>query len=102
MSAAKKPLSLDPEIAARLAALPPGTFDFDEWTLDTIAARRAARAALPVPAAPPTSTVFRDVRVDEAVRVRVYSPPDAAPPGTAPARPCVYWIHGGGYITGSA
>ncbi|WP_238017616.1 alpha/beta hydrolase [Dactylosporangium sp. AC04546] len=88
---------LDPEIAAQLAALPPGTFDFDEWTLETIAARRAARAALPVPAAPPTTTVFRDEQVDAAVRVRVYSPPDAGP-----TRPCVYWIHGGGYISGSA
>jgi acetyl esterase/lipase len=88
---------LDPEIAARFAALAPGTFDFDEWTLETIAARRAARAALPVPAAPPTTTVFRDEQAGPAVRVRIYSPPD---PG--PSRPCVYWIHGGGYITGSA
>lgn len=91
------PAQLDPEIAAQLAVLPPGTFDFDEWTLETIAARRAARAALPVPAAPPTTAVFRDEQAAEAVWVRVYSPPDAGPP-----RPCVYWIHGGGYITGSA
>lgn len=91
------PALLDPEIAAQLAALPPGTFDFDEWTLETIAARRAARAALPVPAPPPTTTVFRDERVDATVQVRIYSPPDAGTP-----RPCVYWIHGGGYITGSA
>ena len=97
MSAATRPYPLDPEIAAQLAALPPGTFDFDEWTLDTIAARRAARAALPVPAPPATTTVFRDERADSNVRVRVYAPPQAGPP-----RPCVYWIHGGGYITGSA
>lgn len=88
---------LDSEIAARLAGLPPGTFDFDEWTLETIAARRAARLALPVPEPPPTTTVFRDEHVDAALRVRVYSPPAAGPP-----RPCVYWIHGGGYISGSA
>jgi acetyl esterase/lipase len=88
---------LDQEIAARLAALPPGTFDFDEWTLGSIVARRAVRAALPVPEAPPTTTVFRDEQADAAVRVRIYSPPDPGPP-----RPCVYWIHGGGYITGSA
>jgi acetyl esterase/lipase/3-phenylpropionate/cinnamic acid dioxygenase small subunit len=94
MSVANKPHPLDPEIAA---GLPPGAFDFDEWTLDTIGARRAARAALPVPAPPATTTVFRDEDVDEAVRVRVYAPPDAGPP-----RPCVFWIHGGGYITGSA
>ena len=91
---------LHPEIAAFFAGLPPGFFDFDEWTLETIPARRAARAAQPVPAAPPTTTVFRDEQVDSAVRVRIYAPPDAGPPG-AP-RPCVFWIHGGGYISGSA
>jgi acetyl esterase/lipase len=91
---------LDREIAARLAALPPGTFDFDEWTLETIAARRAARAALPVPEAPPTTTVFRDEQAGAEVRVRIYSP--YPPPDLGPPRPCVYWIHGGGYITGSA
>jgi acetyl esterase/lipase len=88
---------LDPEIAAVFAALPPGTFDFDEWTAETIAARRAARAALPAPAAPPTTTVFRDELADPSVTVRVY-----APQGAGPGRPCVYWIHGGGYISGSA
>ena len=91
---------LHPEISAFFAGLPPGFFDFDEWTLETIPARRAARAAQPVPAAPPTTTVFRDEQVDSAVRVRIYAPPDAGLPG-AP-RPCVYWIHGGGYISGSA
>jgi acetyl esterase/lipase len=90
---------LSPEIAAVVAALPPGTFDFDEWTLETIAARRAARAAQPAPAAPPTTTVFRDEQAGPSLTVRVYAPPAEEP---APARPCVYWIHGGGYITGSA
>jgi acetyl esterase/lipase len=88
---------LDPEISAYVAALPPGTFDFDEWTLETVAARRAARAAQPLPDPPPTSTVFRDVRIDADVAVRIYTPPAA----TA-SRPCVFWIHGGGYISGTA
>jgi acetyl esterase/lipase len=88
---------LDAEIAAALAELPAGTFDFDEWKIETIPARRAARAAPPVPAPPSTTTLFHDERVDDAVQVRVYSPPDPSPP-----RPCVYWIHGGGYIMGSA
>jgi acetyl esterase/lipase len=92
---------LDPEIAGHFASLPPGTFDFDDWTLDTIVARRAARAALPVPPAPPTTTVFRDERVDAAVRARVYTAPDTGP-DAGPPRPCVYWIHGGGYVSGSA
>jgi acetyl esterase/lipase len=87
----------DREIAAALGALPAGTFDFDEWTLETVAARRSARAALPVPAPPPTTTVFHDEIVGDAVSVRVYSPPDAGS-----HRPCLYWIHGGGYIMGSA
>jgi acetyl esterase/lipase len=88
---------LDPEIATQLAALPPGTFDFDEWTLETIVARRAARAAIPAPEPPATTTVFRDEHVDGSVQVRIYTPPD---PGAV--RPCLYWIHGGGYISGSA
>jgi acetyl esterase/lipase len=89
--------ALDPEIAAFFAALPPNTFDFDEWTLDTIPARRAARADAPPPAVPPTTTVFRDERVDASVQARVYSPPDAGRD-----RPCIFWIHGGGYISGTA
>lgn len=89
--------ALDPEIAAFLAALPPDTFDFDQWTLETIAARRAARAAIPGPTPPPTTTVFRDEHVDDAVRIRIYSPPTGGP-----LRPCVHWIHGGGYISGTA
>jgi len=92
---------LDPEIAAFFAALPAGTFDFDEWTLETIATRRAAREALPVPAAPPTTAVFRDEQADAAVRVRIYAPPAAGPDAGRP-RPCLYWIHGGGYMFGSA
>lgn len=91
----------DPDIAAVLAELPPDTFDFDTWTLATIPARRAARAQLPEAPLPATTTVFRDERVDDDVRVRVYTPPGAGPsPSTT--RPCVYWIHGGGYISGSA
>lgn len=88
---------LDPEIAAFFAALPDGTFDFDEWTLETVAARRAARAAMPLPAPPPTTTQFRDEQVNADVWARLYAPPD-----TRPGRPVVYWIHGGGYISGTA
>jgi acetyl esterase/lipase len=105
MSTAKDPHpaapELDPEIAAFFARLPAGTFDFGEWTLETIASRRAARAAQPVPEPPPTTAVFRDEQADAAVRVRIYSPPETGA-ATGPARPCVYFIHGGGYISGSA
>jgi acetyl esterase/lipase len=91
---------LDPELAVWFAALPPGTFDFDEWTLDTVAARRAARMAVPAPPPPATTTVFRDEDVDGDVRVRIYSPPAGSAAGGQ--RPCVFWMHGGGYIFGSA
>lgn len=105
MTTAKDSHPLAPELATEIAAffagLPAGTFDFDEWTLETIAARRAARAALPAPAVPPTTAVFRDEQADAAVRVRIYSPPDTGP-DAGRRRPCVYWIHGGGYISGSA
>jgi acetyl esterase/lipase len=92
-----RPVPVDPEVAAQLAAIPPGALDFDQWTLDTIPARRAARVAQSAPVPPPTTTVFRDEQADGGLRLRVYAPPESRP-----ARPWIYWIHGGGYISGSA
>ncbi len=93
---------LDREIAAILAALPVAPVDFGTWTLDTIPALRAARAALPVPDPPPTTTIHRDITAAGPpgapdLTMRVYSPPQPAT-----NRPCMLWIHGGGYIVGSA
>jgi acetyl esterase/lipase len=93
---------LDAEIAAALAGLPVAPVDFGSWTLAQIPELRAARAALPVPDPPPTTTIHRDIVVPgrsggPEVPLRVYSPPQPAP-----NRPCILWIHGGGYIVGSA
>jgi len=91
---------LDPEIGAALAASPMGSIDFGTFTFDTVPQIRDAMANMPVVELPPTTTVSREVVVSgidgpEAM-VRVYSPPTEAP-----GRPCIYWIHGGGYLFGS-
>jgi acetyl esterase/lipase len=59
-------------------------------------------AAMPRPPLPPTRTVHRDQSVpgpDGApdVTVRIYTVD-----GAGSRLPCVYWIHGGGYMFGSA
>jgi acetyl esterase/lipase len=92
--------NLDPEIAAALAATPIGNIDFGSFTFETVPAMREAMASTPPPPLPPTTTVSREVTVPGATgydpTVRVYSPP-----GEGSGRPCVYWIHGGGYLFGS-
>jgi len=93
--------TLDPEIAAGLAASPVGKIDFGAYDLATVPDLRAAMAGMPVPELPPPTVDIRDVVVDEAddhaaPTVRVYAPGDGA------GRPCAYWIHGGGYLFGSA
>ncbi len=92
--------TIDPEIALALAASPVGSIDFGTFTLETIPSIREAMANMPVVELPPTTTVSREVVVPGATgfdpTVRVYSPPTD---GTG--RPCIYWIHGGGYMFGS-
>ena len=91
---------LDPAIAEILSASPMGAIDFSTFTPDTLPGLRAAMADMPAPPLPPTTTVSREVVVPGAngydPTVRVYSPPT-----TTGGRPCVYWIHGGGYMFGS-
>lgn len=92
--------TIDPEIAAALAESPMGAIDFGTFTFEAMPAMREAMANLPVVDLPPTTTVSREVVVPGATgfdpTVRVYSPPTEAA-----GRPCVYWIHGGGYMFGS-
>ncbi|HYC22028.1 MAG TPA: alpha/beta hydrolase [Candidatus Bathyarchaeia archaeon] len=93
--------TIDPEIAAALAVLPFSSIDFGSWTLETIPTMRAAMAGMPIPEPPPTTTVSRDVvlppgRDGHAASARVYAPPRAGA-----GRPCILWIHGGGYMFGS-
>ena len=92
--------TLDPQIAAALAVSPMGSIDFGSFTFESLPAMRQAMADLPVVELPPTTTESREIVVPGATghdpTVRVYSPPT-----TATGRPCVYWIHGGGYMFGS-
>jgi acetyl esterase/lipase len=92
--------TIDPEIAAALAQSPMGSIDFGTFTFENIATMRDAMAAMPAVELPPTTTVSREVVVPGATgfdpTVRVY-----APPTEASGRPCIYWIHGGGYMFGS-
>jgi acetyl esterase/lipase len=88
------PQSLDEEVAAFLATLPPS----EELTLDTLPAIRAARAAAPLPRL--SSRVERTtvvVPAETPVTLRISRPIG----GTAPM-PCIYSIHGGGFVNGSA
>jgi acetyl esterase/lipase len=84
---------LDPEVAAGLADLPPMNF-----TSATLESRRSM-----APPVPPVSTAVerRDVVVPAGegspeVTVRVHRP--LAGSGDLP---CIYWMHGGGYVIGS-
>jgi acetyl esterase/lipase len=92
--------NLDPDIAAALAASPMGTLDFGTFTFETVPQIRDAMASMPAVDLPPTTTVSREVVVPGVdgpdPTVRVYSPPTEAT-----GRPCIYWIHGGGYLFGS-
>ena len=92
---------IDPEIGAALAASPLGSFDFGSVGLDGIPQIREMMANMPVVDLPPTTTVSREVVVPATdggpdPTVRVYSPPTEGS-----GRPCIYWIHGGGYLFGS-
>ena len=89
--------SVDPEVAAALAAIP-----IDIGALlgglsdDTIGDVRATMAQMPVP--PLTDQVQRtdhEIPGSGGVVVRVHRPVDVK--GTLP---CVYWMHGGGLVLG--
>jgi acetyl esterase/lipase len=92
---------LDPEIGVALSASPLGSFDFGSVGLEGIPQIREMMANMPVVDLPPTTTVSREVVVPAVdggpdPKVRVYSPPTEGS-----GRPCIYWIHGGGYLFGS-
>lgn len=86
---------LDPEIAALIPTLPPGLANL---TQDSVV---ALREALTANAAPPPPT---DVEITE----HAVPSPDGDVPVFIHRRPsdeiqpCLLWIHGGGYILGSA
>lgn len=88
---------IDPEIADALKAMPPmGTFTFDQ--LPELRRQRAAQLAL--------------VQLSDAVERQDYRLPgrDGAPEVTVRVHrpkgatgdlPCIYWMHGGGYVFGT-
>jgi acetyl esterase/lipase len=90
---------IDRDVAAALVATGYGSV---AYPLDPegVPEFRANRPAILVPLDPASTITIRDVAVpgppgDPDVIVRVYSPP-----ASTAARPCCYWIHGGGYIFG--
>jgi acetyl esterase/lipase len=92
--------TLDPQIAAALAVSPIGAIDFGAFTFESLPMMRQAMADMPVVELPPTTTTSHEVVVPGSTghdpTVRVYTPPTKAS-----GRPCVFWIHGGGYMFGS-
>lgn len=91
---------IDPEVDAALEAAGLGAVDFGALSPAELPAFRNSR-----PKPPPTNSTTvaqRDVTIpgppgDPDTVVRVYTPVK----GVAKSRPCLYWIHGGGYIFGS-
>ena len=86
---------LDPEIAALLPALPEGLASI---TRDSILGLRETMATN-APPPPPADVVITERTVpspDGDVKVFVHRRP------SRDAQPCLLWIHGGGYILGSA
>jgi len=95
---------LDPEVEVALQGAPITSIDFGALELSAPSVLSALRDAMnpPRPPPPPTRTVYRDHVVpgrdgQPDVTVRVYHCPDTPSPA-----PVIYWIHGGGYISGSA
>jgi acetyl esterase/lipase len=92
--------SLHPEIEAGLGSMPPLPFEAAEIGKDAIP---AIREAMSRPAGLPDHVRHHELVVDRgpevpALRLHVYAPRDPA----AQPRPALLWIHGGGYIVGSA
>jgi acetyl esterase/lipase len=92
---------LDPEVMAVMGPMIQG-FGLDGLTLEQIPAVRAERAALRPPVELSEAVEGKDYLVPgpegaPEVTVRVYRP--ARP--TNSALPCVFWMHGGGYIFGT-
>lgn len=92
------PVSLDPQIAAVLDSIPSGLPAIDRDNLPALREQRLVR----LESLPPSTEVAREDR-------RVPGPPEApdvvvrlhVPVGLAEPAPCLFFIHGGGYVMGS-
>ncbi len=91
MGAATDKVILDPEVAAQLELAP--NFALSDEMLPLM---REARAAQAVPLSDMVERTDRVVRDDPRLVVRVHRPK-----GVSGALPCVFSIHGGGYVLGS-
>jgi len=91
---AADPTRIDPELVAALSAFP---LDFGRLAAGGLEALRAELAELV--AATPSGGAATDHVASGAhdVALRVHHPPDRASPG---ARPCLIWLHGGGFVLG--
>jgi acetyl esterase/lipase len=91
VGAATDKVILDPEVAAQLELAP--NFALSDEMLPLM---REARAAQAVPLSDMVERTDRVVRDDPRLVVRVHRPK-----GVSGALPCVFSIHGGGYVLGS-
>ncbi len=91
--------NIDPELRAGLTNQPPG---LDNLTRDTVQQVRAARASMfqPVATSAVMTTEHQVATQSGRVRMVVYRPSKQAAANTA--TPGVLWVHGGGYILGTA
>lgn len=88
---------LDPELAAALEALPPNFGRIDRNNLDKVRQVMAEqRASAPASASAVVAEHLLVPGPDGEVPVIVYRRPSASP------QPALLWIHGGGYILGTA
>jgi len=84
---------VDPEVAEVIGAL---ALPDDEERRQPITTQRARRQAAVVSAGPLDGIERADHDVGGGLTVRVYRPSAVRPP-----RPCLYWMHGGGYMFGT-
>jgi acetyl esterase/lipase len=82
---------LDPQIARAIVSEPPGRI-----VAETLSAMRAASVKPSPPSLPGIERRDCTVEGEPAVPVRVHRPADAEG-----SLPCVYSMHGGGYVLGS-
>jgi acetyl esterase/lipase len=88
---------VDPELAPLLATLPPNRFGIGDFGADQAREELAGLPQLEPPSDIPVS--HRDLAIgtgENSSNLRIIAPNDPRPD-----RPCIFWIHGGGYIVGS-
>ena len=88
---------VDHELAPLLALLPPNPFGVDGFGV--LQAREAAASQPPIELPTDTGIGYRDLGTDPALdrpAMRIIAPDEART-----GRPCIFWIHGGGYVVGS-